>query len=171
MSLFLVYNVFPSTMVMVSHLIPPPRYIRFPCPVQFARILSPFFLLPPLRPFLFSRPSTSSSIWSPVVRPSEVSSPPSDCQPNALLLVSCPASRMKVSPPPTCAAGGTWLGCGWRGEGYGAPREASPRSSVPFVDALGTSSILVVPVSLSAQTPPPLPSFPLQLYVSQYPPS
>ena len=99
MSLFLVYDVFPSTMVMVSHLIPPPRYIRFPCPVQFARILSPFFLLPPLRPFLFSRPSTSSSIWSPVVRPSEVSSPPSDCQPNALLLVSCPASRMKVSPP------------------------------------------------------------------------
>ena len=32
---------------------------------------------------------------------------------------------------------------------------------MPFVDALGTSSILVVPVSLSAQTPPPPSLFPL----------
>ena len=28
-----------------------------------------------------------------------------------------------LHPPPTCAAGGTWLGCGWRGEGDGAPRD------------------------------------------------
>ena len=109
-------------MVLVPPLILPPRFNRFPCPLQFSRILSPFFLLPPLRPFLFSWPSTSRSVWSPVVHPSEVYSPPADCRTNSLLLVSCPASHMKVSPPPICAAGGTWLGCEWRGEGDGAPR-------------------------------------------------
>ena len=37
------------------------------------------------------------------------------------LLVSCPA-YVGFHPPPTCAAGGTWLGCGRRGKGDGAPR-------------------------------------------------
>ena len=38
------------------------------------------------------------------------------------LLVSCPASLQGFAPPPppTCAAGVTWLGCGWRGEVDGA---------------------------------------------------
>ena len=40
------------------------------------------------------------------------------------LLVSCPAAHMQVcTPPPTCAAGGTWLGCGRRGKGDSAPRD------------------------------------------------
>ena len=47
------------------------------------------------------------------------------------LLVSCPESRMKVSPPLTCVAGGTWIGCGWRSEGYGAPRDG-----LEFLNAL-----------------------------------
>ena len=60
---------------------PPPRFTRFPCPVQFACILSFFFLLPPLRPCLFSRPSPSSSVWSLGVRPAEVYNPPADGRP------------------------------------------------------------------------------------------
>ena len=28
-----------------------------------------------------------------------------------------------LAPPPTCAAGGTWLGCWWRGLGDGAPHD------------------------------------------------
>ena len=34
-----------------------------------------------------------------------------------LPLVSCPASRITKVCPPTCAAGSTWFGCGWRGVG------------------------------------------------------
>ena len=37
---------------------------------------------------------------SPVACASEVYNPPADCQQNALLLVSCPASRMRVCTPP-----------------------------------------------------------------------
>ena len=57
-------------------------------------------------------------------------------------------------------------GVGGGGVGDGAPRDGIEfldastgiaRRSVPFVDALGTSSMLVVPVSLSA---PPLPLSP-----------
>ena len=60
-------------------------------------------------------------------------------------------------PPPTCPSGSTWFGCEWRGTLDGTPRnglellDASTgveRRSVPLVDALGTSSMLVVPVSL-----------------------
>ena len=40
-------------------------------PGHFSRILSPFFLLPPLRLFMCGRPSTSISGWASVVRPSE----------------------------------------------------------------------------------------------------
>ena len=58
---------------------PPPRFTRVTCPPwHLARLLSPFFPFPPLRPFLCRRLSPSSSVWSPVVRPSEVFSPPSE---------------------------------------------------------------------------------------------
>ena len=39
------------------------------------------------------------------------------------LLVSRPSVPYAgLHPPPTCAAGGTWIGCGCGGEGDGAPR-------------------------------------------------
>ena len=41
-----------------------------------------------------------------------------------LLLLSFPVSRwLWACPPLTCAAGGTWLGCWWRGLGDGSPRK------------------------------------------------
>ena len=104
---------------------PPARFTRVPCPPgHFTRLLSHFFLLPPLRPFLCGRRSTSSSGWASVVRPSEDSFTTLRlaADQNAPLLVSCLASCMQVcTPSPTCAAGGTWLGFGWRGKGDGAP--------------------------------------------------
>ena len=80
--------------------------------------------------------------------------------------------------PPTCAAGGTWLGCGCTVVGDGAPRDGLEflaastgvaRPSVHLVGALGPFSMLLVPVSVCP--PPPPPDFPVQPYVSQYPPS
>ena len=73
----------------------------------------PSFLLPPLRPFLCSRPSTSISVWSPVVRPSEVYNPPADCRSNALLLVSCTASCMRVCTPTPDLCGWWYLDWVW----------------------------------------------------------
>ena len=66
-----------------------------------------------------SSPSVSVSRLSPSAASGHPSSvrrtPPADSSgglsTNALSWF--PASRMKVFPP-TCAAGGTWLGCGWR---------------------------------------------------------
>ena len=77
----LVYYFPCQTMVLVPPLLPHPIFTRVPCPVQFSRILSLFLLLTPLCPCLFSRPSTSSRVWSPVVRPAEVYTPPADCRP------------------------------------------------------------------------------------------
>ena len=86
-------------------------------PYPSSKIHPGFFLLPPLCPFLCSRPPTSSSVWSPVVRPSEVYNPPADCRPNSLLLVSCTASlRGFPTPPPPRPVGlmllGLWVGVG-----------------------------------------------------------
>ena len=48
-----------------------------------------------------------------------------------------------LHPPPTCEAGGTWLGCGWRGKGDGAPRDG-----LESID----SSVGVAPVSVPSLT-------------------
>ena len=62
-----------------SPLIPPPIFTRVPFPtVYFCPYPLSSFLLPPLRPFMCSLPTASSSVWSPVVRLSEVSKPPAD---------------------------------------------------------------------------------------------
>ena len=106
-------------------LLPPPRFSRVPCfPEHLARILSLFVLnasslsvsvysSDPLQRLFTHRPSVGKL---PTLRLTADQCP---------LLVSCPAYHMQVCapPPPTCAAGGTWFGCGWRGEGESAPRD------------------------------------------------
>ena len=56
--------------------------------------------MPHLRPFLCCRPTTSISVCSPFVNPSEVYKPPAYCQNKCPLLVSCPASLRGFAPPP-----------------------------------------------------------------------
>ena len=103
---------------------------------------------------------------SPVVSPSEVYNPTADCQPNTLLMVSCPEALRGFEPPPqTCAAGGTWIGCGWRGKGDGAPC-----NGLEFLDASTgltrgsvLSSTLEVPLRFywcPSLCLPPLPPYP-----------
>ena len=80
---------------------PPPRFTRVPCPPgNLSRILYHFFKLPPLRPCLCSRPSPSSSIWSPVVRLSEVFSPLADGRPISSPRVLSSAPLCTFAPPP-----------------------------------------------------------------------
>ena len=115
---------FPSVMVLVPSFSPLQDSAGF---LAFHNILpvSSLFLslMPPIRPFLCIQP-TPSSVCSPIVRPSE-SYQPSGCRPTNVLSWF-PVQRPICSfapPPPTCAAGGTWLGCGWRGEGDGTSRD------------------------------------------------
>ena len=89
-----------QTMVLVPPPLPPPRFARFTCPVQFASLLSIFFLFPPLRPCLFSRPSPSSSVWPPVVLTAEVYNPPADCRPMPSHGVLSSVSYEGLPPPP-----------------------------------------------------------------------
>ena len=75
-------------------------------------------------------------------------------------------------PPLTCAAGGTWLRCGWRGLRDGAPPMflmSSMRCRHTGRSIFGAleSSRLSWSSSLSAPPPPP---FPVQLYLYWYPP-
>ena len=89
---------------------PPPRSTRVPFPPGYlARLLSPFFQLPPLRPFLCSRPTTSSSVWSPVVLPSEVFSPPADGQPMSSSGGLSGVCRFAPPPPDLCG----WCYLAW----------------------------------------------------------
>ena len=108
---------FSSVMFLVPPFPPPPRCTRVPCPPgHFARLLSPFFLLPLLCPFLCGRPSTSSSGWASVVRLSEDSFTTLRlaADKNALLLVSCPAAlRGFATPLPPDLCGWWYLAWVW----------------------------------------------------------
>ena len=64
--------------------------------------------------------------------------------------------------PPTCAAGGTWIGCGWRGVGDNTPPmvlRSSIRLTIPTRPMIEVSSALLTPLNhLGARLclPPPL---------------
>ena len=123
MSLFFSVYYFPAKRWFWSPPLPPPRFAWFPCPVQFARIFSLFFSYCLLSVCVcsFSRTPPAAFGHSAFVRRKSTTLRLTSDQ--CPLLVSCPASCMKVSPPPTCAAGCTCLGCGWRVEGDGAPHD------------------------------------------------
>ena len=151
-------------MVLVPSFSPPLRFTRvlalqgiFPV----SSLLSSF--LPPLRPYPCILPPPSSSVWSFIVRPSEVFRPPADGQPMSSPGFLYSGPYVGLHPPPTCAAGCTWLGCGRRGKGDGTPtmvwipstrRQATPglacclRRSSPLFDSCGAR--------LSFCPPPPL---------------
>ena len=122
-------------------------------------------LLPPIRPFLFSRPSTSSS--AVVTHCPSVGSQTSDRLPaNALLLVPCSSSRRMKACPPTCAAGSTWFRCGWRGVEDGYPLDCLESLDtltgvaclrrIIIIDACGPLSNRGARICLS---PPPLSTY------------
>ena len=91
----------------------------------------------------------------------------------------CPGQCTDVwgFPPPPCTAGGTWLGCGWRGVGDDAPPmvlRSSMRLAIPNVPT-EVSSALLTPLDrlgtrICRPPPPPPPPFPVQPYLSRYPP-
>ena len=100
--LILVYYLLPSNDGSAPpSLLPPPRFTRVTCPVQFDRILSLFFLcLLSARVCSVGRPPPAasghpSSVWRnyPHLRLTSNQCP---------LLVSCPASCTKVPPPDLC---------------------------------------------------------------------
>ena len=91
-------------------------------PGHLSRLLSTLFLLPPLRPYKSIQPPPSSSVWYFIICLSE-SYQPSGCNGRPM---SSPGFLSRgpyagLHPSPTCAARGTWPGCGRRGEGDGAP--------------------------------------------------
>ena len=98
--------------------------------------------------FLFTDGSGTPPLFSPpIVLPSSLSSENSPARVSlSSFLLSVRVSLSAVRPydwlgqsqssgvclraPSTCSAGGTWLGCGWRGVGDGAPRDG-----LKFLDA------------------------------------
>ena len=164
---------FPSVMVWsLPFFFSPPRFIRVPCYTNILPVSSLFSsYLPPLRRFcLFSRPPPVSipHIVRPPSSVRQKTTNPPDSTDQCLLLVYYPSvPYVGLHPPPTCEAVGTWLGCGWRAEGDG-----SPRDGLESLDSLAGVARVSVPSSTLefpldscgaclSVCPPPLP---LSLY-------
>ena len=108
----------------------PPRFVRVPRSFWNILPISSLFpsYMPPLRPFLCSQPTLLQCLVPPIVLPpSSVrrrdTNPPASSD-QCPLLVSRPIIPYAGlhPPPPTCAAGGTCLGCGWGGRRIRHPR-------------------------------------------------
>ena len=147
---------------------PPPRFTRVLCPPgHLSRLLSPFFLFA-------SSPSISVYSAAPLQqrlvyhRLSVGSLQPSGWRPtNVLSWFPVQRPICRFAPPLTCASRGTRLGCGRRGEGYGAPHDGLESLNASAGDArvacrLRCSSSLFdsCGARLSVWLPPPPSPFP-----------
>ena len=91
-----------------------------------ARLLSIFFLYapsPPVSVYSAESPPVSGPPHRPppIVRLSESYQPSGFGRPMSSSGFRPIVPYAGLHPPPTCEAGGTCLGCGWGGEGDGAP--------------------------------------------------
>ena len=115
--------------------------------------------MPPLRPFLCIQPTLLQCLVPPIVRPPSsvrrrATNPPASVDQCPLLVSRPSVPYAGLHPPPTYAAGGTWLGCGcvWRGEGDGTPavvlsplycQQASPDSGQVHAYARRSTSLSI----------------------------
>ena len=173
---------FPSVMILVPPFPPPPRFIRVPCPPRHLACLLSLFVLNASSLSVSVYSADHLQQWLGIPRPSVgrfVYNPPAGCRPKCPspgVLSSVPYAGLHT--PPTCLAGGTWLGCGWRGERDGSPsamvwspstrRQASP--GIACLRRCSSSLLNSLCARLSVCLPPP-PPFPVQSDVYLYPPS
>ena len=159
----LVYYFPCQTMVLVPLLITPPRFPGFlaQCILPVSSLFYSYCLLSVRFCSVGRPPPAASGHLSSVRRKSPDLGMTSDRCPSPGFLSSVP---YEVLPPPDL--------CGWwylarvwvEGQRRRRPpgmvlssstrRQASPRSSMTFINALGPSSMILVPVSLSAPPPP-----------------
>ena len=156
---------------MVPSFFLPLRFVRVPCSLWNILPVSSLFpsYMPPLRLFLCIQPTLLQCLVPTIVRPPSsvrrrATNPPALADQFPLLVSRPSVPYAGLHPPPTCVDGGTWLGCGWRGEGDGAPRGGlesvvSSAGVACLCDTRRSISLLIlaVPISLLSTPPPPSP--------------